>query len=258
MASLNLEPLRPLRERLDQHPIYGAIECLEDLRTFMRHHVFSVWDFMSIIKYLQGHIAPTSLPWHPVGDPAVRYFINQLVLEEESDSAPSPDGSPRYASHFELYCEAMSEIGADGEAPKRLLARLADEGLEQALQHPEVPLPSRLFCETTFAFIEDDKPHEVAAALAFGRETLIPPMFRRILERMGVSREQAPTFHFYLERHIHLDEDFHGPLALQLLDRLCADDPERIQEAETAAEEALCARIRFWDGVLAAIEAGRS
>jgi hypothetical protein len=79
-------------------------------------------------------------------------------------------------------------------------------------------------------------------------------MFRRFLDRMGVSDTEAPAFHFYLNRHIHLDEDFHGPLSLGLLDELCQGDPARVAEAETAAEEALCARIRFWDGVLEAIK----
>jgi hypothetical protein len=45
---------------------------------------------------------------------------------------------------------------------------------------------------------------------------------------------------------------------MRLLTTLCGDDPRRIEEAEAAAEEALCARIRFWDGVLNAIETGRA
>ena len=66
---------------------------------------------------------------------------------------------------------------------------------------------------------------------------------------------QAPAFHYYLKRHVQLDEDFHGPLSLRLLETLCGNDPQKMEEAETAAEEAICARIRFWDGVLEAIEA---
>jgi hypothetical protein len=45
---------------------------------------------------------------------------------------------------------------------------------------------------------------------------------------------------------------------MELLSALCADDPRRLEEAETAAEEAICARIRFWDGVLEAIETRRA
>jgi phage FluMu protein gp41 len=83
-------------------------------------------------------------------------------------------------------------------------------------------------------------------------------MFRRLLAANGVDAAHAPIFHHYLNRHIHLDEDFHGPLSMRLLDSLCGDDPTRLEEAATAAEEAICARIRFWDGVLEAIRAARS
>ncbi|QIK38964.1 DUF3050 domain-containing protein [Caldichromatium japonicum] len=255
MAALNLEHLQPLRAQLDGHVIYGAIQDIEDLRVFMRHHVFSVWDFMSLIKYLQRTIAPVAVPWRPVSDPSLRYFINQLVQEEESDAVPLAGGEVLHASHFELYCLAMDEVGADSTLPQRFLELVAASDLDAALYSDLVPLPARYFCETTFCFIREDKPHLVAAALALGRETLIPAMFRRFLEQMGIGEGQAPIFHAYLKRHIHLDEDFHGPLAMRLLETLCSDDPERIKEAETAAEEAICARIRFWDGVLAAIQA---
>ncbi|MFY9975787.1 MAG: DUF3050 domain-containing protein [Chromatiaceae bacterium] len=258
MSTLNLEHVAPLQDQLNAHPIYGALRDLRDLRVFMEHHVFSVWDFMSLIKYLQQRIAPIQVPWVPSGDPSLRYFINQLVLEEESDSVPGAEGQPAFGSHFEFYCRAMDEIGADGSLPARFLERVAEEGVDAALYSDLVPLPARYFTETTFCFIREDKPHLVAAALAVGREGLIPGMFRQLLDRMGIGPEDAPAFHYYLNRHIHLDEDFHGPLSMRLLTTLCGDDPRRIEEAETAAEEALCARIRFWDGVLNAIETGQA
>jgi len=254
MARFNPACIRPLQDELNNHPVYGALSSLADLGVFMTHHVFSVWDFMSLIKYLQGRIAPTQVPWMPVGDPSVRYFINRLVLEEESDEVPLPDGGLRYASHFETYCAAMSEIGADGELPLRFLDRVRRDGLDEALYSDLVPAPARYFCETTFGLIRNDRSHEVAAALAMGREQVIPEMFRHFLARMKIGNDQAPVFHFYLRRHIHLDEDFHAPLSVALLDELCEGDPVRVQQAETAAEEAVCARMRFWDGVLEAIK----
>lgn len=102
-------------------------------------------------------------------------------------------------------------------------------------------------------FIDSDRAHAVAAALALGRERIIPAMFRAFLARMGITPEQAPTFHDYLNRHIHLDEDFHAPLSLRLLEHLCGDDPVRIEEARQAAIQAINARITFWDGVLASL-----
>ena len=56
-------------------------------------------------------------------------------------------------------------------------------------------------------------------------------MFRRLLQNVGVSAAQAPMFHYYLNRHIHLDEDFHAPLSLRLLNGLCGSDRNKIAEA---------------------------
>lgn len=239
------------KSELENHPIYEAVSSIEDLQCFMEHHVYSVWDFMSLIKYLQYQVAPTKFPWTPQGDADVRRFINELVLEEESDETNKPGD---HSSHFELYQEAMHEIGADTSASNEFINTVNSSGVDAALALPSVPLPSRNFTTTTFSFIHNNKPHEVAAALALGREHIIPCMFRSILERIGVTEKEAPIFHFYLNRHIHLDEDFHAPLSLRLLNGLCAGDNSKIQEAINAANQAIAARVDFWDGVLSAIK----
>lgn len=250
----NFEDIKPLQTQLNQHPVYNSIVNLEDLRCFMSHHVYSVWDFMSIVKYLQQQIAPTTYPWFPQNDGSVRRFINELVLEEESDQ--TPDGS--FSSHFELYCGAMREIGANVEIPLQFIEQTKQQGIHQTLLNEQIPFPSRQFMQTTFGFISSNKPHCVAAALALGREHIIPSMFRAFLNKMGISEQQAPIFHFYLKRHIHLDEDFHAPLSLRLLNALCNNNLLKHQEAREAAIQALQARIQFWDGVLLALPNYRS
>jgi hypothetical protein len=257
MARFQMEQILPLQQELERHPVYESLRTIADLQVFMSHHVFSVWDFMSLVKYLQRRLAPIEVPWLPRGNPELRYFINQLVLEEESDTAPGKEGALVYGSHFEHYCDAMKEIGADAKVPWRFLDLVREQGIDAALYSDMVPLPARYFSETTFGLIREDKPHVVAAAFALGRERVIPEMFRRLLRKMHVTEAQAPAFHYYLKRHIRLDEDFHGPLALQLLENLCEGDPARTEEAQAAAEECICARIRFWDGVLDAIETAR-
>jgi hypothetical protein len=147
----------------------------------------------------------------------------------------------------------MEEIGADTVPVLAFVDTVRRQGVEAALALPSVPAPSRVFTTTTFGFLTGGKPHEAAAALALGREHIIPDMFRAILERSGISRQEAPSFHYYLERHIHLDEGSHGPLSLRLLNGLCHDERER-EEAVVAAREAVQARLRFWDGVLEALE----
>jgi hypothetical protein len=246
--------LRSFRARLEEHPVYEAVETIADLRCFMEHHVYSVWDFMSLIKYLQSMVAPTRVPWVPGGDAAVRRFINELVLEEESDETHV---AGEYSSHFELYLRAMAEIGADTAPVSEFIQLVGEKGVDGALHSAVIPEPARTFTQTTFGFIRANRAHEVAAALALGREHIIPCMFRSILRRIGVSEDQAPIFHFYLNRHIHLDEDFHAPLSLRLLNHLCGADETKTAEAVAAANAAVEARIAFWDGVLEAIKSAR-
>ncbi|MHB1215273.1 MAG: DUF3050 domain-containing protein [Thiobacillus sp.] len=248
---LNDEFIESLRVKLEAHPIYAAVQSVDDLRVFMQHHVYSVWDFMSLIKYLQHEVAPARWPWTPQGDASVQRFINELVLEEETDIALP--GQAGHTSHFLLYLAAMREIGADADTPMRFVQHVAEQGIDAALASGLAPAPAADFTRTTFDFLAGGKPHAVAAALALGREHVIPSMFRAFLARMAVTESQAPSFHYYLNRHVHLDEDFHAPLSLRLLAALCGDDADKWREAEAAAEAAVNARLQFWDGVLNAL-----
>lgn len=257
MALFSLQRVKDLRKELAAHPVYASVKDRDDLALFMAHHVYSVWDFMSLVKYLQNEIAPARTPWLPHGDANVRRFINDIVLEEESDEGlPLADGTTTYTSHFELYVKAMEEVagGSSGDIVKFVNA-VAQSSLASALETVAAPEPAKIFMKRTFEFIQGDKPHVIAAAFALGREHIIPEMFRALLERMNVSKDEAAVFHYYLERHIHLDSDHHGPLSLRMLDILCDNDPVKLAEAEAAAVLAIEARIAFWDGVLVAIEA---
>lgn len=254
MPAFDMTPLQPLRETLYRHPIYAAVHDLPRLRCFMQHHIYSVWDFQSLIKSVQAVVAPVSVPWMPPEDASLRRFINELVMEEESDEMPGVDGQMRHISHFELYQKAMREIGADPSGMERFLAQIPGAGLDAALQAAWIPEPARRFVRTTFGFIASGKPHVAMAAVAVGREHIIPEMFRKLLSGMAVTEQEAPAFHYYLRRHVHLDEDFHAPMSLRLLDKLCAGDPQRLAEAQDGARDAILARIAFWDGVLDAMQ----
>ena len=251
MSLITEQVIYGFKERLEKHPVYEAVNSIERLRCFMEHHVYSVWDFMSLIKYLQNELAPCCYPWVPAGDGDVRRFINELVMEEESDHvAPGSDGENEFSSHFELYCSVMDEIGANNNDVLTFIEQVRQQEMAVALCNKKIPGPSRQFTQQTFEFIGSDKPHRVAAALALGREHIIPCMFRSFLQNLGVTEKDAPIFHYYLNRHIHLDEDFHAPLSLRLLNGLCGGDKHKQHEAIEAAEQAVNARVIFWDGVL--------
>ncbi len=255
-----LEKVKQLRKELAMHPVYAAVRDMDDLTIFMQHHIYSVWDFMSLVKYLQNQIAPAITPWLPLGDTQVQRFINDIVLEEESDEGiPLEDGTPTYTSHFNLYTLAMEEVKkGSSQLINEFIAKVISDSLESAMETTPIPAEAKTFMKTTFSFIESNKPHVVAAAFALGREHIIPEMFRALLDKMNISREQAEVFHYYLDRHIQLDGDHHGPMSLRMLELLCEGDEAKITEAEEAALHAIQARIHFWDAVLLAIEANKN
>lgn len=256
MTTFPLENVKRLRKELAMHPVYAAVTDMNDLTVFMQHHIYSVWDFMSLVKYLQNKIAPAQAPWLPFGDAHVQRFINDIVLEEESDEGiPLEDGTPTYTSHFNLYAQAMEEVEeGSSQLIRAFVSKVASDSLRIARETMPIPSAAKAFMETTFGFIDSDKPHVIAAAFALGREHIIPEMFRALLDKMNISREEAGVFHYYLDRHIELDGDHHGPMSMRMLELLCENDQTKIAEAEEAALLAIKARIKFWDGVLLAIE----
>ena len=256
MEISELSGITELKMRLNTHPLYGSLKTLDDLRCFMEHHVFPVWDFMSLLKQLQSTLAPSSVPWLPgnAQQTLVQRFINEIVLGEESDEGlPDEFGNPTYVSHFNLYLGAMEEVGADTRAVRAFLKAVKKHGATEAIKHAKIPEPSRRFIATTFGFLATGKPHVVAAAFALGREHVIPAMFRALLTDIGISKKEAPLFHYYLERHIHLDDEFHGPMSLRLLEQLCGNNTNKRRTVEKTACQAFEARIELWDGVLAVL-----
>ncbi|MEL0098404.1 MAG: DUF3050 domain-containing protein [Opitutae bacterium] len=239
-------------EKLEKHPIFNSLNTLDDLRVFMEHHVYAVWDFMSLLKELQAKLAPHGSPWLPKQNAQVVRLINEIVLEEESDLA-IPDMPNVFASHFEIYLNSMKEVGASTSQIEQFLEVLGGDGLADALVADFVPSPARKFMAVTFETIQFGKAHEIAASFAYGRENLVPVMFARILQNFQVSSMEAPLFHYYLERHAQLDGEQHGPMAEKLVNSLTKGNPIKQEEARKAAEKSIEVRAQFWNEVLLAM-----
>jgi molybdopterin-guanine dinucleotide biosynthesis protein A len=251
-----LRTLDGLHVRLSAHPLHSELHDLLALRVFAEHHVFAVWDFMSLLKALQREVAGVQLPWRPQRDARLVRLIHEIVLAEESDLGP--DGRPR--SHFELYLEAMGELGADRAPIGKLLDGLeSGQGWTVALARCGAPIAAQRFVECTMNFVDSGKAHVVAAAFTHGREEPIPGMFRALVDAIAEREpERVELLRYYLERHIEIDGEEHGALAHELLRELCARDPIKEREALWAAEQALEARLTLWDGIVAAIRARRA
>jgi hypothetical protein len=250
----------PVQSSLKQHKgllenhsllVTNTIQSVRDLRVFMEHHVYAVWDFMSLAKSLQHAVCPSGNLWIPNRlQRTCGRLINEIILSEESDADPFTGGN---LSHFDLYCQSMIEIGADTTPIMKFLDIVEHRGVKFALDSAAIPEPSRLFMRSTFDIIDRNQPHEIAAAFTHGRETVIPQMFRRLIQQFNFNRLDCPRMFYYLDRHVGVDENEHGPAAMLLMNELCNSDPIKLMEAEKSAIKAIKSRIEFWDNVEQAI-----
>ena len=258
------DPLRidlgDTRTRLVSHPLYARIDGPDALRRFMEAHVFAVWDFQSLLKAVQQRLTCTTLPWLPSADPEARRLINEIVLDEESDELPAgsgpagsvPAGSGGgFASHFEMYLDAMRQAGADTGPIDRLTGLLrAGTPLAEALAGCGGPPAALAFVRKTFAVIESGSTHRIVAAFTHGREDVIPDMFRNLVESLAATDPATwGRFRFYLERHIAHDDEKHAPICRRIIRRLCGDDPQKWAEASETARDCIEARIGLWDAL---------
>jgi hypothetical protein len=247
------EKIEPLRQQLINHQLYQEMKTIDDLRVFMEHHIFAVWDFMSLLKALQLELTCVTLPWIPKGNPNARYLINEIVTGEESDV----DDKGIRKSHFELYLEAMTQAGCNTKAINKFMEGLLQgKSVSEAFDYAEVVSTMRAFVEDTFSIIASKETHKIAAAFTFGREDLIPAMFLSIIKELKKQfPEKVEILHYYIERHIEVDGGHHSHLGYQMVEELCGDDETKWQEATETVVSALQSRILFWDAILLAIRA---
>lgn len=251
MENLHLQQLESAisatRQKLVNHPVYASIKDLDGLKCFMEHHVYAVWDFMSLLKALQINLTCVTLPWVPVGNPATRYLINEIVAGEESDV----DEAGVRTSHFELYIKAMDQADANSEPILGLIRALkTGSTIKYVLEDIEIPAAARQFMEFTFETIATGKPHLMAAVFTFGREDLIPDMFISLIKELKIQfPDKVDIFQYYIERHIEVDGGHHAALAHQMTIELCGNDESKWQEATEAVKQALEVRIALWNAI---------
>lgn len=242
------ENIQEYKNQLLTHSLYEKVKTIEDLHCFLENHIYAVWDFMSLLKALQSKLTCTTTPWLPVGNPKVRYLINEIVVAEETDLAM--DGTRQ--SHFEMYLDAMQQCGATTSVVTEFLENVKNTqnifvSIKQSNLHPNV----KAFLDFTFRVIEEGKAHKIAAAFTFGREDLIPSMFTEILKNFqsNFPETDLSKLIYYFERHIELDADEHGPMAMQMISELCGSSETKWSEVEEVSVEALQKRIGLWDAI---------
>ena len=240
--------IQPQKEVLLNHSLYEKVKTMADLNSFLETHVYAVWDFMSLLKALQAQLTCTTTPWFATKNPETRYLINEIVLAEETDL--TIDG--RRQSHYEMYVEAMEACGANTSGMEDFLSEINSlqnifVAIKQSDLHPNI----KAFLDFTFRIIEQGKTHEIAAAFTFGREDVIPSMFTVILKNFQANfpKTDLNKLIYYFERHIELDADEHGPMAMKMITELCGTDATKWKDVEEVSILALEKRIALWDAI---------
>ena len=242
------QEIQPLCDQILNHKIYESIKSVDDLRVFMKYHVFAVWDFMSLLKSLQNNLTCTSIPWFPVGSPDTRFLINEIVVGEESDV----DMNGIRKSHFELYLDAMQQVQANHSCIQDFIAAIQGGiAFNDAFEKANVPQAASSFVDQTFSIINSNEVHSIAATFTFGREDLIPGLFMSMVNDLNDHNpDTISIFKYYLERHIEVDGDHHSHLAIAMTEHLCGNDDVKWKAATEASVAALKSRISLWDGAL--------
>ena len=235
-----------LKNKIYKHKLFHKNLETKHIRYFMESHIFSVWGFMSILKSLQFSLSRNSLPWLPTENTrnGLTSFINEIVLSEESDYIEGIG----YISHFEIYLEAMKEIGADSSKILELIDCIYREGSAyDVINNLDILDEVKDFIKFDLdTALSDDLP-KIVGSFTLGREKVIPNMFEHIIQSVA-DASATNKFTTYLNRHIDIDGDRHGPLSSKLLDKLCCSD-KNLKVAYQAGIDSLNLRLKVWNKI---------
>jgi len=246
-----------LINKLRHHRIYSLIKTPGDLKIFMSYHIYCVWDFMNLVKKLQLTFTSCEIPFRPAENGVqrqIRRFVNEVILEEESDEI---EGS--FISHFAYYFRAFNEIDEDNDDYQHVFDfydKVAEtkDSYEKLLELDSIPKVARTFMRSTMSQVQHKSPLVTAASFTFGREDLLPHIFKELISQPLLAQDRRlKKFEIYLDRHIELDGDCHSHLAKKMCAILANSDADW-KLAKEASLKAIKSRLAYWDEVADKIE----
>ncbi|MDW5288223.1 DUF3050 domain-containing protein [Formosa sp. PL04] len=238
--------LSELQYEIRHHKLYDVLQTTEDVKLFMEHHVYTTWDFMSLLKTLQLQFATFKLPWVPNKNPEIFKFINEIVAAEESDV----NELGQTKSHFEMYLDCMEQIGANTTLITTYTELIENNiPVSKAANLVYIPGFIKDFIEFTFKIIETKKPHLMAAVFIFGREDINSEKVLKVVSNIETDETPCTKLTFLLNRYLYLKQDNHRSVAYKMLTELCGTDLVKWEEVLLVAKQALEHRMILWDNI---------
>jgi hypothetical protein len=157
-----------------------------------------------------------------------------------------------------MYLAAMAEIGAPTEAIESFIGHLRNGSpVEDALHLIRAPQAVCSFVLATLHTACHGPTHEALGSFFFARENAIPQMFQFLLNSWAVDPRTVPMFNYYLQRHIDVDSDSHGPATEAIILETLGDKDGEWIAMLRAGQHAVDSRVRMWDALADKLQAVR-
>lgn len=235
--------IKSLIKGVVDHPVYSRIITPDALKIYMQRHVYFVLDFMFLVKSIQNEYTNTSPIWFPrmmkSDNAMIGHYINEIVTTEETDVKFGGK------SHLEYYIEAMKEAKADTSDIESVLCNLKKGTPDRILDIQNVY--ARDIFRQVCRLGDSGKVYAALGVFAVARENIIPEMFTNIVKT--IDSEFPGNFtklRTYLDRHIELDSEEHGPMSSLMLKAIPSEWEE---SARIAIKEDLTRRFDMLNSV---------
>ncbi|CAG9319831.1 unnamed protein product [Blepharisma stoltei] len=245
--------LKPLRTDLVSAYSSIKLESLPATRVYMKNFIYQAWAVISTLKALRSKLSPSTVPWYPPEDENSVRYINEILLDEETDVAGQPQ---QYSSHYNLFIKAMREANGFSEPMETLVTDLRqgmawDKAfIKNKDQYKHIISPSTFkYVENEIGIAMNGDLHQIAGFFFLGREETVPDLFSGFVKSLNEKEVNAPLFKSYIQRHIDLDGDLHAPLGEKITQRVCKEDPKMWKEVYEAGKLGITDDLNFAKGV---------
>jgi hypothetical protein len=239
--------LKPTIKKVEQHPVFTQFETFDDVRMFLEHFVYAVWDFKVLVEAFRNpEDDPNPFPGPEVVLPPAedKDWIYEMA-HFETGGKPSRAHLRPYHS---LFTHSMEVFGANQREIMTLMQLLEESrDLDSVLERVSIPDESEAHLRTTWNIIQTGELPRIVGALALGRRDIIPAEFperAKDLHPRSLDFVDAPFTDF--RRGMELDRVEH--VGRILTDSRLPEDWE--SKAKDGAQEMLEARLNLLDGIM--------